>query len=79
MCIRDSSSDGGDSWQAASDGIDVPMEDMVELFVEAPDDTIWAICSGGRLLRATPGEWRWTAVVPAALSLEVESVAFMSR
>ena len=73
------SSDGGDSWQAASDGIDVPMEDMVELFVEAPDDTVWAICSGGRLLRATPGEWRWTAVVPAALSLEVESVAFVSR
>lgn len=73
------SSDGGDSWQPASDGIDVPMEDMVELFVEAPDDTVWAICSGGRLLRATPGEWRWESLVPPGAPLSVESVAFVRR
>jgi pyridoxal biosynthesis lyase PdxS len=28
---------------------------MVELFVAAPDGTVWAICSGGRLLRADGG------------------------
>ena len=31
------SADGGDSWEPAGDGIDVPMPDMVELFVDAPD------------------------------------------
>ena len=30
------SADGGDSWEPAGDGIDVPMPDMVELFVDAP-------------------------------------------
>lgn len=73
------SADGGDTWQPAADGIETPMEDMVELFVEAPDDTVWAICSGGRLLRATPGEWRWESLIPPAAPLNVESVAFVSR
>lgn len=73
------SADGGDTWQAASDGIEAPMEDMVELFVEAPDDTVWAICSGGRLLRAQPGEWRWESLIPPAAPLRVESVAFVQR
>lgn len=72
------SSDGGDTWEPAGDGIDVPMEDMVELFVPAPDGTVWAICSGGRLLQATPGEWHWSSVLPpgADADIAVESVAF---
>ena len=71
------SSDGGDTWEAASAGLDTPMEDMVEVFAPAPDGTVWAVCSGGRLLRATPGEWRWQAAVPAAATLSVQSVAFV--
>jgi hypothetical protein len=70
------SSDGGDTWEPASGGIDVPMPDMVELFVAAPDGDVWAICSGGRLLRATPGEWRWRSALPPDPPLEVKSVAF---
>ncbi len=73
------SSDGGDTWEPASDGIEVPMEDMVERFIEAPDDTVWAICSGGRLLRARPGEWHWESLIPPAAPLDVESVVFVSR
>jgi photosystem II stability/assembly factor-like uncharacterized protein len=71
------STDGGDTWVSASDGIETPMEDMVELFVEAPDDTVWAVCSGGRLLRATPGDWQWTSALPHGTDLRVESVAFV--
>lgn len=71
------SSDGGDSWEAAGMGLDIPMEDMVEVFVAAPDGTVWAVCSGGRLLRATPGEWRWRAALPAGAALTVRSVAFV--
>ena len=70
------SSDGGDTWEPAGDGIEVPMPDMVELFVPAPDDTIWAICSRGRLLQATPGEWHWSSVLPPDADVSVESVAF---
>jgi photosystem II stability/assembly factor-like uncharacterized protein len=72
------SADDGDSWQPASDGVETPMPDMVELFVAAPDDTIWAICSGGRLLRATAGEWRWQAALPADAGLTVQSVSFVA-
>jgi photosystem II stability/assembly factor-like uncharacterized protein len=71
------SADGGDTWQPANDGIDTPMEDMVELFVPAPDDSIWAICSGGRLLRAEPGEWRWRTCLPEGATVKVEAVAFL--
>ena len=73
------SADGGDSWAPASDGIETPMPDMVELFVAAPDDTIWAVCSGGRLLRATPGEWSWRLALPAGAELDVQSVSFVER
>jgi photosystem II stability/assembly factor-like uncharacterized protein len=73
------SADGGDTWEPASDGIETPMPDMVELFVAAPDDTIWAVCSGGRLLRATPGEWSWGSALPAGAELDVQSVAFVER
>ena len=40
------------------------MPDMVELFVAAPDGTVWAICSGGRLLRAAPDDWSWSSALP---------------
>jgi photosystem II stability/assembly factor-like uncharacterized protein len=70
------SADGGDSWEPAGHGIDVPMPDMVELFVAAPDGTIWAICSGGRLLRAAPDDWLWSSGLPPDADVSVRSVAF---
>lgn len=70
------SADGGDSWEPAGDGIEVPMPDMVELFVPAPDGEVWAICSRGRLLRAQPGEWSWSSPLPPDAQLTVKSVAF---
>jgi hypothetical protein len=73
------SSDGGDSWESASAGIETPMPDMVELFVAAPDGAIWAVCSGGRLLHATPGEWQWRSALPADTTLAVESVTFVPQ
>jgi photosystem II stability/assembly factor-like uncharacterized protein len=73
------SADGGDTRGPAGAGIEVPMPDMVELFVAAPDDSVWAICSAGRLLRATPGEWRWSSALPSGSDLKVESIAFVSR
>jgi photosystem II stability/assembly factor-like uncharacterized protein len=71
------SRDGGDSWEPAGAGIEVPMPDMVELFVAAPDGAVWAICSRGRLLRATPSEWSWSSALPAGAELEVQSLAFV--
>ena len=70
------SADGGDTWQPASNGIAAPMPDMVELFVAAPDGSVWAICSGGRLLRSAAGEWRWRSALPGNPDLRVQSVAF---
>ncbi|MHB8646478.1 MAG: WD40/YVTN/BNR-like repeat-containing protein [Thermomicrobiales bacterium] len=70
------SSDGGDSWEPASAGLDMPMPDMVEVFTAAPDGTVWAVCSGGRLLHATPGEWQWRSAMPADTTLAVQSVTF---
>jgi hypothetical protein len=70
------SRDGGDTWEPAGDGIDVPMPDMVELFAAAPDDTVWAICSRGRLLCAAPDEWRWTSALGPDAAVVVKSVAF---
>ena len=72
------SADGGDTWEPAGGGIATPMPDMVELFVAAPDGTVWALCSGGRLLRATPGEWHWRAVLPADAALKAQAVAFVA-
>jgi photosystem II stability/assembly factor-like uncharacterized protein len=71
------SADQGDTWQPAGEGIESPMEDMVELFVAAPDGAIWAICSGGRLFRAEPGEWRWRSLLPEGANVEVQAVAFL--
>jgi photosystem II stability/assembly factor-like uncharacterized protein len=73
------SADGGDTWQPAGTGIEIPMPDMVELFAAAPDDSVWAICSQGRLLRATPDEWSWSSALPADAGLSVKSIAFVSR
>jgi photosystem II stability/assembly factor-like uncharacterized protein len=73
------SSDGGETWAPASSGIVTPMPDMVEVFATAPDDSIWAICSGGRLLRATPGEWIWRSALPDDAAVQVESVTFVKR
>jgi hypothetical protein len=72
------SADGGDTWEPAGSGIDVPMPDMVELFVAAPDGSVWAISSRGRLLRATPGAWSWSSALPAGSGLAVESLAFVA-
>jgi hypothetical protein len=73
------SADGGETWQPAGNGMDIPMSDMVELFVAAPDDRVWAICSGGRLLRASPGDWSWSSALPPDADVSVESIAFTTR
>jgi photosystem II stability/assembly factor-like uncharacterized protein len=73
------SSDYGETWDSASGGIDSPMQDMVELFVAAPSQEIWAICSGGRLLSAIPGEWHWKPVLPRDSEVVAQSVAFVTR
>jgi photosystem II stability/assembly factor-like uncharacterized protein len=70
------SRDGGDTWEPAGHGVDVPMPDMVELFVAAPDGAVCAICSGGRLLRAAPDDWSWSSVLPPDAAVTVKSVAF---
>lgn len=67
------SSDGGATWQRSDDGIETPMPDMVEKFVPAPDGSVWAICSAGRLFMAMPGEWQWRQV---AEGLIVDSASF---
>lgn len=72
------SADGGDSWTPASDGVDVPMPDMVELFVPAPDGSVYAVCSGGRLLVSEPGPWRWRSALPDGVPDEVVSVSFLA-
>lgn len=72
------SPDAGDNWQAAGGGLETPMEDMVEIFVPAPDGSIWAVCSGGRLLKATPGEWQWSSILPESAGIEAQSVCFVA-
>jgi photosystem II stability/assembly factor-like uncharacterized protein len=61
------SPDEGDTWEPASAGVETPMPDMVERFAAAPDGDVWAVCSGGRLLRATPGDWQWASALPEPL------------
>ncbi len=72
------SSDEGATWQPAAEGVETPMPDMVELFVPAPDGSVFAVCSGGRLLRAEPDHWRWASVLPDP-TLKAASVAFLPR
>jgi hypothetical protein len=57
----------------------MPMTDMVELFQAAPDGAIWAVCAGGRVFRAEPGDWQWRSVLPADAALNVRSVAFVAE
>lgn len=71
------SDDDGQSWRPASDGIDTPMPDMVELFVPAPDGTIYAVCSAGRLLRSAPDAWRWHPALPTDRPANAVSVSFL--
>src|SRR5215216_2736241 len=66
------SADGGDTWEPAGHGIDVPMPDMVELFVAAPEGTVWAICSGGRLLVAASDDWSWRSALPPDADVSVK-------
>jgi hypothetical protein len=73
------SADGGETWEPASAGLDTPMPDMVEVFAAAPDGTVWAVGSGGRLLVATPGEWAWRSALPADTALNIQSVTFVPR
>lgn len=70
------SSDDGAAWLDASGGLETPMEDMVELFVVAPDASIYAVCAGGRLLRSAPADWHWTPALPSANAV---SVTFLPR
>jgi photosystem II stability/assembly factor-like uncharacterized protein len=70
------SGDGGDTWAPAGGGIEIPMPDMVELFLAAPDGSAWAICARGRLLRAEVGDWTWRSALPAGVDVEVKAVAF---
>jgi hypothetical protein len=63
----------------AGTGVDIPMPDMVELFVASPDDSVWAICSRGRLLRASPEDWSWSSALPPDADVSVESIAFTTR
>lgn len=72
------SSDQGDTWRDASHGLDTPMEDMVEVFEPAPDGSIWAVCSGGRLLKADPDTWKWEPALRAGEDLTVQSVSFVA-
>jgi photosystem II stability/assembly factor-like uncharacterized protein len=70
------SADGGDTWEPAGAGIETPMPDMVERFAAAPDGGVWALCSGGRLLRAEPGTWTWESALPAGADVDARSIAF---
>jgi photosystem II stability/assembly factor-like uncharacterized protein len=70
------SADGGETWRAAGAGIEIPMPDMVELFLAAPDGSVWAMCSQGRLLRASTEDLTWSSALPPGADVSVKSVAF---
>ncbi len=57
------SRDGGKSWQAASNGLDVPWRrDMVERFVQIEDD-LFAVLAGGTLLAAPLKTLAWERIL----------------
>ena len=72
------SPDLGESWEPADAGLQTPMDDMVELFVPAPDGSVWAICSGGGLVWSEPGPWHWRPAMTGVMRPKVESVAFVT-
>jgi photosystem II stability/assembly factor-like uncharacterized protein len=55
------STDAGDTWALASDGLQVPMKDMVESFVTAGSHAL-ALTSDGALYTARRGVWMWRAL-----------------
>jgi hypothetical protein len=60
------SRDGGQSWQPAADGLDVPWpEHMVERFVAAGDELL-AIRNRGDVYSSRIGAWQWRPVLPEA-------------
>ncbi|HEX4213960.1 MAG TPA: hypothetical protein VIA06_11645 [Candidatus Dormibacteraeota bacterium] len=71
------SDDDGDSWQPSGEGVESPMPDMVELFVPAPDSSIYAVRSRGGLLRSEPGPWRWRSALPDGRAEDVLAVSFL--
>ena len=61
--------DGGQRWQLASDGLDLPWPDtIVERFIQL-DDELFAITDGGQAFTASLGQLHWTRVLP-----EVEGI-----
>jgi hypothetical protein len=61
---------GWSTWQ--------PLE-TAELFVAAPDESVWAICSRGRLLRASPEDWSWSSALPSDADVGVKALVFTTR
>ncbi len=56
------SRDGGETWQPASDGLNVPWaRHMVERFKQV-DDELFAVLSNGEILVARIEEWKWQRV-----------------
>jgi photosystem II stability/assembly factor-like uncharacterized protein len=55
------STDAGDTWALASDGLHVPMKSMIESFVTAGSHTL-ALTSDGALYTARRGVWLWHAL-----------------
>ena len=72
------SSDGGRNWDLASDGLKLPMADMVESFVIDPrePDTIFAVRSEGGLLRSNVQTVEWEIV---SCELSVQCLEFVEQ
>jgi photosystem II stability/assembly factor-like uncharacterized protein len=70
--------DGGETWQLASNDLELPMDDMVETFVIDPHatDTIFAICSEGALLRSDLHPISWQVV---ASDVKVQCLDFVQE
>jgi len=68
--------DAGATWTEIADGIETPMPDQVEVFHADPAGTVWGVCAGGRLLRATAGEWHWRSLPAFEGELNAQSIAF---
>jgi photosystem II stability/assembly factor-like uncharacterized protein len=60
------STDGGKTWQAASEGLDVPWPShMVERFAQAQDQVL-AVLSNGKVLASSLQTWHWQPILPDA-------------
>jgi photosystem II stability/assembly factor-like uncharacterized protein len=70
------SRDGGQSWQAASAGIDTPMPRcMVERLMQV-DDELFAVLSDGRLFAAHIETWRWREVLSDVKSINAVTTMY---